>query len=580
LIDEYDKPVNYLLEQSLTSNIEERGEIAGLITGVMSTCGKDNEYLKKIILVGIFDSFKKEGGSGFNNLSSYGITSEKFSRSFGFTEEEVAKLIEKLDFKGELYELVKGNIEDWYNGYSAPIGYNETIKAYTPWAVMQYLNSAYHGNYSPESYWSKSGASTILLMILRAEVSHPIIQKLTGVMQGHKQMMEYNKLTSLFQYNIAHIGNIEEIITYLLVNSGYLTTQRINGSYHFSIPNHEVRIEFQSVLSKELSEITTGVQAWPGESDMLIQFLEVFHSESDMVKIVQSISEKDQSTLETMLSNMISLKCNATGYNFNLLHLGAISGDATIFNILLNFCGKDSLQGKDKGLNALDYAHLSKNKDIIEAIKTLDPELEESVKAPDDLASIVCYKVFGITAGPISLIVATATTTTKLVVDKIMPGYGKVAAGIVTAFFSICTNEISKAVEKNICTNYNNYHDINESGLHSLKEFEKYSMINVNSYVTLQECNTDDLKLSTLKMPMLSKSHLEDKYLNFTLCTHKCDSENIVGTELCGLSEHTEEGHLIGDIIIGGMGGAYILGLLGLTGYAAWQQIVGVGEGA
>jgi hypothetical protein len=377
----------------------------------------------------------------------------------------------------------------------------------------------------------------------------------------------------LFQYNIAHIGNIEEIITYLLVNSGYLTTQRINGSYHFSIPNHEVRIEFQSVLSKELREITTGIQAWSGESEMLIQFLDVFNSESDMIKIALAISEKDQATLEAMLSNMISLKCNAKDYNFNLLHLGAISGDVTVFNTLLNFCGKDSLQARDKGLNALDYAHLSKNKDIIEAIKILDPELEESVKAPDDLASIVCYKVFGITAGPISLIVATATTTAKLIVDKIMPGYGKVAAGIVTAFLSICTKDISKAVEKNTCTDYNNYHGINENSLHSLKEFEKYSMIKSSNYVTLQGCNTDDLKLSTLKMPILSKSHLENKYLNFTLCTHKCDSENIAGTESCILSEHTEDSHLIGDIIIGGMGGAYILGLLGLTGYAAWQQI-------
>ena len=577
LVDEYDKPVNYLLEQSLTDNIKERDKISGLITSIMSTCGKDNEYLEKIILVGIFDTFKKEGGSGFNNLSVYGITSERFSKSFGFTEQDVLKLLEQLDFEEEKHNLVKSNIEDWYNGYSVPIGQDKTMKAYTPWAVMQYLNSAYHGNYYPESYWSKSGASTILLMILRAEVSGSIIQKLTSVIQGNNQIMEFNKLTSLFQYSFTHIGNIEEIITYLLVNSGYLTTQRINDNYHFSIPNHEVRIEFKSVLSKELGEISTGVQAWSGESKMLVQFLDVFNSESDMIKIVQAISKQDPDTLAISLSNVPAIKCYSNNYNFNLLHLGAIGKDATIFNMLLKFCGKDLLKVKDKvtKLNVLDYAHLSKNQEVIELVKKLDPELQEYFKVPGYFESIMCYKMFDITAGPMAALVATSTTAVKLIVDRVMPGYGKVAVGTVTAFFSVCTKDISKAVEKNICADYNNYHGTNGNRLKSLEEFTKYSITKSNTYVTLQECNINDINLSTLEMPALNKVHLGDKHLNFTLCAHKCDSDVVTDTKLCTLFEDKQDSYLIEDIIVGGIGGAFIVGLLGLTGYAAWHQIAG-----
>ncbi len=573
LVDEYDKPVNYLLEQSLTSNIKERDDISKLITSMMSSCGKGNKYLNKIILTGIFDTFQKEGGSGFNNLSVYGITSGKFSKSFGFSEDEVEILLKQLNFR-EDYNLLKGNIKDWYDGYTVPIGHNQTISAYTPWAVMKYLNSAYDSHYQPESYWSKSGASTILLMILRTKVSTPIIEKLTGVIEGSKQVMEYNKLTSLFQSSITNIGNIEEMVTYLLVNSGYLTTQRIGNSYHFSIPNHEVREEFKSVL---LKEITNGVEIWQGESNMLKQLVDVFNAEYDTIKIFQAISKQEYSTLEKILNSSQSIKCDSDSYNFNLLHLGAVSGDVAIFNLLLKFCDKDLLKAKDPitGFNALNYAHLSKNQEIINEIEKLDLGLYKYFQIPDCFTSILCYKIHDITAGPMAALVATGTTVVKLTVDKIMPGYGKVAIGVATAFFSICTKDISKTLEKSICVDYNNYHGTNEIQLQSLKEFAKYGMVKANVYTTLQECNQNDSKLSTLKLPIFNKAHLGDKHLNFTLCAHVCDSESVANTKLCVSSEYDQNSCSIEDILIGGIGGAAVLGLLGLTGYAVWHQLTG-----
>ncbi|MDJ1258018.1 MAG: hypothetical protein MRQ07_05145 [Candidatus Midichloria sp.] len=55
----------------------------------MSKCGKSNEYLQKIVLTDIFDSVKKEGQSSFNNVHTCGIEDIRFSKSFGFNDDEV-----------------------------------------------------------------------------------------------------------------------------------------------------------------------------------------------------------------------------------------------------------------------------------------------------------------------------------------------------------------------------------------------------------------------------------------------------------------------------------------------------------
>lgn len=168
LVDEYDKPVNYLLEKNLSNSNEVVQDIAHLITRMLSTCGKSNDYLEKIILTGIFDSLKKEGGSGFNNVRVHGITDKKFSQHFGFSFDKVKQLVQKLDFIKP--EQILKNIKDWYNGYSVPTHGNKHVQTYTPWAVMTYLNDVYGDEETPpQNYWVQSGASTIFQTLLKTE---------------------------------------------------------------------------------------------------------------------------------------------------------------------------------------------------------------------------------------------------------------------------------------------------------------------------------------------------------------------------------------------------------------------------
>ena len=59
-----------------------------MITGILSPALKDNDMnLGKGILTWIFDTLKKECGSGLNNIKIYTITDSEFSSSYGFSKE-------------------------------------------------------------------------------------------------------------------------------------------------------------------------------------------------------------------------------------------------------------------------------------------------------------------------------------------------------------------------------------------------------------------------------------------------------------------------------------------------------------
>ncbi len=82
-------------------------QVSELLTEILSRCGKSNDYLEKIILTGIFDTLKKEGSSGFNNLAVHDITDVAFGKYFGFSKAEVENLINKLQVSDPGSLLVK-----------------------------------------------------------------------------------------------------------------------------------------------------------------------------------------------------------------------------------------------------------------------------------------------------------------------------------------------------------------------------------------------------------------------------------------------------------------------------------------
>ena len=128
LIDEYDVP---LAKAEETKNKEFYRQMLDVIRGMMSISMKTNEYLKFAVVTGCLRISKESIFTGVNNFSCYSVTSRKFSRYFGFTQDEVAGMLDAFGLPGKM-ELIK----EWYDGYI--FGNTEV---FCPWDVASYLSA-------------------------------------------------------------------------------------------------------------------------------------------------------------------------------------------------------------------------------------------------------------------------------------------------------------------------------------------------------------------------------------------------------------------------------------------------------
>ena len=93
LIDEYDTPIVSAYENGYYE------EAIAFFHNFYSSALKDNEYLQLGVMTGILRVAKEGIFSGLNNLSVYTVLDEKYSSSFGLTQEEVEQALEYYDLK-------------------------------------------------------------------------------------------------------------------------------------------------------------------------------------------------------------------------------------------------------------------------------------------------------------------------------------------------------------------------------------------------------------------------------------------------------------------------------------------------
>ncbi len=151
LIDEYDVP---LAKAQESGNKEYYKDMLDVIRGIMSTSLKTNEYLKFAVITGCLRISKESIFTGMNNFSCYPVTTKKFSRYFGFTPEEVKKLLDDFNIS-EKYELIK----EWYDGYI--FGNTEV---FCPWDVVNYAASVLDDEEEeePRNFWANTSSNAIL----------------------------------------------------------------------------------------------------------------------------------------------------------------------------------------------------------------------------------------------------------------------------------------------------------------------------------------------------------------------------------------------------------------------------------
>ena len=140
LIDEYDVPLDKAHDNGYYDKMVE------LIRGMFGAALKTNENLEFAVLTGCLRISKESIFTGLNNFDVRSITNIEYNEYFGFTEDEVAEIL-------DYYELSSRaeDVKEWYDGYKFA---DKDI--YCPWDVLKFCSEAVvQPDILPMDYWSK-----------------------------------------------------------------------------------------------------------------------------------------------------------------------------------------------------------------------------------------------------------------------------------------------------------------------------------------------------------------------------------------------------------------------------------------
>ena len=260
LIDEYDTPFMSANTNGYYS------EVRSVLAGFLSTSLKGNPYLERAILTGIQRVAKENIFSGLNNLTVLTVNDSEYEDCFGFTEEEVRKLLN--DFDLEFTDEVK----EMYDGYRFG---NKDI--YNPWSVTNY---AVRKRLAP--YWVNTAENSILKDALR--------ERGTTFEKEYNKLIETGEITTVVSLTTAYYEHQSDASLWgLMVNAGMLTIQENMGDdyYTLRIPNQEVWSAF-----RELAAFSLQID----EGDMQKLFMELVRGNID------EFAERYQNILLTLPS--------------------------------------------------------------------------------------------------------------------------------------------------------------------------------------------------------------------------------------------------------------------------------------
>ena len=239
LIDEYDVP----LENSYFRGFYE--EMVDFIRSLFESALKTNDYLQFAVITGCLRISKESIFTGLNHLNIISLLDKKYSEHFGFTEQEVLRMMSYYEVESRFPTM-----KEWYDGYL----FGDT-EVYNPWSVIKFLYDLYADvNAFPHPYWINTSSNDIIKdLIARAdrETKGQIETLLTG---GTLDIQVHEEVT----YGDMH-SNGENLWNFLYF-TGYLTkeSEYFKGKYIFlkvRIPNIEVMTIYENTILNWLKDM-------------------------------------------------------------------------------------------------------------------------------------------------------------------------------------------------------------------------------------------------------------------------------------------------------------------------------------
>ena len=245
LIDEYDVPI-----QSGWTD-EYYDDVIEFMRVFLISALKDNPYLSKGVLTGVYRVAKESIFSALNNLAVFPLTEESYSQYFGFTQEETRWAIEEIfsqegKTEQEIEDAMK-EVHQWYNGYRFG---SHTI--YNPWSIISYLRYR-----DAKPYWVNTSDNQLILSLVHQKLQEDkesFRQEMATLLEGKELIKPFDDSTSLHEIKGAH-----NAIWPLFVMSGYLKAQLYQKEgtgtkYALSIPNLEVQSFFEKTITAWLNQ--------------------------------------------------------------------------------------------------------------------------------------------------------------------------------------------------------------------------------------------------------------------------------------------------------------------------------------
>ena len=283
LIDEYDVPLDKAFQHGYYR------EMVLLMRGVLGESLKTNEFLQFSVLTGCLRVSKESIFTGLNNFKILSITDSRFDEQFGFTDEEVKKLLEAYQLESHFTET-----KEWYDGYRFG-----DADVYCPWDVINHVDRLTgQPGAAPQSYWiNTSGNELVKRFIDKAnKTTRDEIERLLA----GEAIEKFVRLELTYD----EIDNSIDNLWSVLFTTGYLTQSGMTdqGAYKLIIPNKEVkevyRLQIQdwfknTVLDNTVELMTFWSAVKKGHAEKIERYLN--RTLSNSISVFDTRAEKELS---------------------------------------------------------------------------------------------------------------------------------------------------------------------------------------------------------------------------------------------------------------------------------------------
>lgn len=269
LIDEYDVPLAKASDKGYYE------EMLYVIRGILQAL-KDNSFLHLAVVTGCLRIAKESIFTGTNNFITDTISDNRQDEFFGFTQEEVDRILADTQNTSHSQE-----IKNWYDGYRFG-----SIDVYSPWDVMNHINAlCLDPQAMPRSYWRNTSDNAIIRSFID-QAENDTIKQFEILLSGDKISQ---KIEEDLTYDYLHAS--AENLWSILYLTGYLTgTEKEEGRQEWNlwIPNLEIREIFEDTVIK-----------WFQDSARLWERKALFHAvwERDEEKLTEEMTKLLRKTI-------------------------------------------------------------------------------------------------------------------------------------------------------------------------------------------------------------------------------------------------------------------------------------------